>query len=490
MWPAKKLLTSKSAIRLCQLFISLILVSVVQATRGPNFFDDAFITFRYARNISQGAGFVYNIDQQVLGTTSPLYALILAGIARMTTPDFIPNSAWIIAWIADVLNLWLVFRIVAWIFKDQIIAGLVAVVFLLQPLRLDVAPGGMETSLYMTLLLVMYDRYLLGRRSMFTAVWACLAFLIRPDALVAILPVFADWLFRDYKTTFKAGVVFSALSLPWLLWATAYFGSPVPQSIIAKGASSHQPLGAAAFFLLTFISTGSVGPYLNYLPWIPGILLLILLVFLGGMGLYKTCPAAIVAGSYPVLYFLVMSLINPPLHFAWYYPPLMFGLLLLIVAAFRYLFNARRVLNYLFTACLAVLLIGFPSVLMSLYPNWPLDRSREAGFWNACAAVQETVQPGQVVLTPDIGILGWCLRDATILDSNGLVSPQVTQYDQKISLTFLLAHRPDFIISLDQFMDPELLHSPRFGNLYAQIWEQAVTITGSTQKLRVYQIVP
>ena len=41
-------------------------------------YDDPFITYRYADHIRQGAGFVYNLDERVLSTTTPLFALILA----------------------------------------------------------------------------------------------------------------------------------------------------------------------------------------------------------------------------------------------------------------------------------------------------------------------------------------------------------------------------------------------------------------------------
>ena len=40
-------------------------------------FDDTYITFRYALNLASGFGFVYNIGQPVLGTTSPLWAMVL-----------------------------------------------------------------------------------------------------------------------------------------------------------------------------------------------------------------------------------------------------------------------------------------------------------------------------------------------------------------------------------------------------------------------------
>ncbi|UCC50204.1 MAG: hypothetical protein JSV68_13935, partial [Anaerolineaceae bacterium] len=47
----------------------------------PTPFDDAYITYRYARNIALGRGFVYNVGEPVLGTTTPLYTLLLAGLS-------------------------------------------------------------------------------------------------------------------------------------------------------------------------------------------------------------------------------------------------------------------------------------------------------------------------------------------------------------------------------------------------------------------------
>ena len=49
--------------------------------------DDAFITYRYARNFMAGDGLVYNPGQNVLSTTAPLYALLLGGLSLLT-PDY------------------------------------------------------------------------------------------------------------------------------------------------------------------------------------------------------------------------------------------------------------------------------------------------------------------------------------------------------------------------------------------------------------------
>ena len=44
--------------------------------------EDALITIRYVRNIIQGNGFVYNLGERVLGTTTPGYTLLLAFLGK------------------------------------------------------------------------------------------------------------------------------------------------------------------------------------------------------------------------------------------------------------------------------------------------------------------------------------------------------------------------------------------------------------------------
>lgn len=44
---------------------------------------DPYITYRYARNLASGAGFVYNPGEPVLSTSATLYAPILAAAARL-----------------------------------------------------------------------------------------------------------------------------------------------------------------------------------------------------------------------------------------------------------------------------------------------------------------------------------------------------------------------------------------------------------------------
>ena len=48
--------------------------------------DDVFISVRYARNLVDGHGLVYNVGERVEGYTNLLWTLLLAGALRLGVP--------------------------------------------------------------------------------------------------------------------------------------------------------------------------------------------------------------------------------------------------------------------------------------------------------------------------------------------------------------------------------------------------------------------
>ena len=76
---------SNSTRVLCWLISCAAMIRILFVTRllPDGLFDDAYITFRYAANLMSGAGFVFNNGERVLGTTSPLFAIILAAGGRV-----------------------------------------------------------------------------------------------------------------------------------------------------------------------------------------------------------------------------------------------------------------------------------------------------------------------------------------------------------------------------------------------------------------------
>ena len=57
-----------------------LLAVIARLLPGARTIDDSYITYRYARDILAGQGFVFNPGERVLGTTTPLYtALMVSG---------------------------------------------------------------------------------------------------------------------------------------------------------------------------------------------------------------------------------------------------------------------------------------------------------------------------------------------------------------------------------------------------------------------------
>lgn len=62
--------------------------------RYPLVTDDPYITYRYAANLRAGLGFVYNPGEQVLSTTAPLFAILLA-VLGLAFADLPPLGFWL-----------------------------------------------------------------------------------------------------------------------------------------------------------------------------------------------------------------------------------------------------------------------------------------------------------------------------------------------------------------------------------------------------------
>src|SRR4030042_4093279 len=92
-----------------ELLIALLAVAA-RLIPGPRTIDDAYITFRYAQNLLQGDGLVYNPGQMVLGTTTPVYALLMAGLAALAGGAHapFPHLALAVNALADGLTCWLI----------------------------------------------------------------------------------------------------------------------------------------------------------------------------------------------------------------------------------------------------------------------------------------------------------------------------------------------------------------------------------------------
>lgn len=193
-------------------------------------FEDALIILRYGRNLAAGEGFVFNPGEHVLGATSPLQALLTAGVMLVTASHapvvlnvigiaFLALLAWVMAWLVRRHN-------APWV-------GLLAALLVVGNLNLTYLYVGMEVPLFAFLILLAFAVFLSGGDTLLGVVLG-IAFLVRYDAaLPALLMGSCRWIQRK-SIPWRLVLVSLAIAAPWLIFAQLYFGSVLPSALGAK----------------------------------------------------------------------------------------------------------------------------------------------------------------------------------------------------------------------------------------------------------------
>jgi len=208
--------------------------------------DDAWISFRYARNLVSGLGPVFNPGERVEGYTNPLWVLLTAPAFSFRIPPETWANALSISSFAGVVLL-LAWR--AWE-RSKTSGGarapipVAAALIALNPDMHVWATGGLETAFFSLLLVagVVVLAGAGGKRIRPPAAGALfgLAALARPDG---ILPagVAAAWLLlagRERRIASAAAFTacVAAFVDPHVLWRHAYYGEWLPNTYFAKSA--------------------------------------------------------------------------------------------------------------------------------------------------------------------------------------------------------------------------------------------------------------
>jgi hypothetical protein len=396
-------------------------------------YDDPFITYRYAANLAQGSGFVYNPGERVLSTTTPLFALLLAALGSFGLDlPLLANGVGALSLALGGLLLWDLSRVwqtpwVGW-------AGL-----LLYPtFPLLVSALGSETPLYLALCLGAFASST-RRRYTLAALASALAILARPDGALVAVVLIAAYLYhsgriRTWTTGFsqsyrslpwRAIFVFAALLLAWFGFAWAYFGSPLPVTLAAKqqqGGMAISQRFAAGF--ITVLGWYNVWPY-----WLQAALALLGLI----LGLRRG-RSWLWLLSWTALYFAAYSILGVSRYF-WYYAPLVPGFVALVglglQAIARQWQTAADYRSRWWGAgrqalAMSILLVIFLAQARALWllrqqPDTRYTIYRAAGEWLASHTA-----PQATVGALEVGIIGYYAR-RPMIDFAGLIQPEVAR---------------------------------------------------------------
>ncbi len=499
----------------------LFILAVALAARlvpTPRTIDDAFITFRYARNLVAGNGFVFNLGEHVLGTTTPLYTGLLAGLAALTRTQNYPWLALLVNSLSDAATCWWLVVLGRTLTGRRAVGLAVAALWAVAPMSVTFAIGGMETSVFILLLTFTAWAYVIGR-TRWAAVAAGLLLLTRPDGALLVAPLMLDLVVRRGRVRrlpwAEAGL-FLAVLTPWVIFATLYFGSPIPHSLAAKTLAYRLQPGDATVRLLQHFGT----PFFEQLVvgggWVlVGIVLYLVLSVIGGLDILRRQPRGWVVLVYPWLYFLAFAIANP-LIFRWYLaPPLPFYFLGIVAGlskltgdlgrAVRRGAGARWATGALAVPVLAALALSLNA--WTLHPDHGPQQPAPQMAWHLLElyyarvgqALAGQVTPATVVAAGDVGALGY-YSHARILDTVGLMSPEAASYyplpadlyviSYAIPPQLILDEAPDYVVLLEVYGRRGLLANTAFQQAYALESMIATDIYGSTGLLVYRQRTP
>lgn len=499
-WPPKPLC-------LAPLFIALTTIGI-RASIGPQIIDDAYITFRYARNIAEGAGFVYNVGERVLGTTTPLWSLALAFLYSLGLRD-LPHFAVALGAILDGLSSTLIFWVCFRGLNSAIWATLASVLFAISAGAITYTNGGMETPLFVFLVLAACAAEIADRPHISGGA-AGLATIARPEGLIIVVLIAAAES-GNAKRLMHFGLAVAATLMPWLVFAILYFGTFVPHSVAAKavvyagklgnplyqGANLLAPLGLPGFasnYIVLHSRTFNSGIGLA------AAFILIALIFAPTLFRFLRSQRQWVplAGFAPV--FLVaytVACLRGVAIFPWYVTPLIaFFVIGIVVIVAR----SMRKLPAPLAGLPALILIGWALAGLNLGrdPRQPfllpvgMDLTREQAYSRAAFGLAGRATASSVIAAQEIGALGWATR-SKILDTAGLVSPMSLSFHplpnsytgDAVSADLIAAARPEFIVAADAHLQPPLVDADWFSREYIPL----STIEAPFPPLRIGRIL-
>jgi len=412
-------------------------------------FDDSYITFRYGLNLASGHGFVYNLGEPVLGTTAPLWAMVLALCAATGAP--IEQASLGISLTCDAASAFLLLRLLTALGFGAGIPLAGAMLFLGFFDYFSLARSGMESSFFVFLVLGSLAS-IASRRLVIAAVFTALAALTRPEGvlLVVLLPV-ALWYCRaDLRTrdAVTAIGVMLAIAGSWAVYAMRTFGSVVPQSIVAKAAMFKDPALAQFSWnnIALFFLRGQFGgeiftrTYIQLMP-VTSLLALVGAAWLT-MNLLRgregsAIPRVALLLFFPGAYVAGLALSHAFTYFPWYYAPIYPFLAVLVpigtAAATRSSAKAVLVVTVVLVAAqiAAAVIVKMPS---------------DSTFWvDGYFEMSERVprDASVRVAAPEIGAVGWRVWPAAILDMAGLVTPEAVGVAPE---TYFKLKRPEYLI--------------------------------------------
>ncbi|HKY52819.1 MAG TPA: hypothetical protein VJM08_00875 [Anaerolineales bacterium] len=409
--------------------------------------DDAFITFRFAHNLSIGRGFVFNPGEQIYGSSSPGFAILMAAWLTLFSNQPIPGALFLNI-LASALSLVIVWKLLGAFSLSDLQRALVLFVLVWSDKLLLHSLEGMETSLVVTWMLAS-AYFLIRNRPAMAGIMAGLMLWLRIDSAIWIVALsLAFFAFNSSSRILTAKYVLTFLTvtglvyLPWLIFAWQTYGTIIPHTAIAKQVAyainappwTHR---LSMFAWMTPVSLVSdpildnVGASITYLialygAWIyrRSIFIWILLIF------FDLQTVALIA--------LNMTVEQRYFTTSLYALLILFGLGLCAIHI-----PAKPGVVLLGMYAIVTLVFAFPRIQhLSLRAYYVQDTLTNMGIW-----LHENTLADSVTYLEPLGFIGY-YADRVMIDDVGLISPKVTELKRRQvdSFTIPVLLEADYVI--------------------------------------------
>jgi hypothetical protein len=440
--------------------------------------DDAFIVYRYARNLARGDGFVFNSGERVEGVTCFLWTVALVPFSLAGLP--LPRVAPVLTAIAGLSCLVLVAR------RHAESEGRARIEYrdLTPSLLLSASPafaywsvGALETVPYALLLTLAAQAHARERfrGGWISAVWLGIAGLVRPETPLLVAALGADRArTHGLKATLRWLGIVAAIVGPFILFRRLYFGAWLPNTYFAKA-------GASLAVQLTNGGTYLSGCLASLIPsfGVSGIPIAII----GALAFAVLCAfawrgTALRTEAIVVLAVAASIVVDGGdwMVLSRFWVPALPCLAVIVGAALLRLAAWRR-LGLAAAAVLVAAIVangfvegvrqrnGGPGLLINAL-GYQEAHLKIAGFLNDRGA------PGDAVALMDIGIIGWNADRLRVIDITGLTDHDIARapggfLDKRFDVGELLARNPRFFVLVDGFpADLRIYADPEFASHY------------------------
>lgn len=413
-------------------------------------FDDAFISYRYAQNLRAGLGLVYNPGEWVLGTTTPLYTLILSASGLIASNiELMGHWLGVMSWMACVVGTLLYF----WHAGSPRAGVIASLVMALQALFLSAL--GMETTFVVALMLMTACAWL-GKRKYLAVILAALLLLSRYDTALWLLFLGLEVWRRERRLPWREAVGVATLTLPWFVFAYWRYGAIMPNSASAK-------IGQNVFMQVNEATQSFIEVFVSHISNNLSPISTVIIVLAALCGLWVILRHSHQHGwllGWMIGYLAIYSALKVA-PFPWYLVPPLAALIFVCSLGIGYLLGDTSSARSPVAARNLKLLgggVGILSGLALITSSWlGIDSStgvrghpRWSEYHQAARWLADNTRQDATVATIEIGIIGY-YSNRMILDTMGLVSRDIARHLTGWSDTLIYtitSHWPDYAIVL------------------------------------------